>query len=148
MEPERSRDLVEHLRDAIEPIERIDDDRHNAEQEADCDLRQIAEAEEHDQQRIEREHRNRVIRSKQRLEHTTYRGKRVNNDRHSDPHDHRAGDRCRDVSQRDLQIRRIAARREDVQRRDHDRRGWREGESRDDAGAAKQFQEREGRREN
>ena len=98
------RDLVEHVWNAIEPVERIDDDRHNAEQEADRDLRQIAEAEEHDQQRIEREHWYRVIRSKQRLEYATDGGQRMNDRRRDNAYDQGGRNRCRDVAERHLQI--------------------------------------------
>ena len=60
--------LPEHARHAIEAVEDGDDDRDDAEQESDQHLRSVAEAEDEDEQRIEREDRDRVVGGEQRIE--------------------------------------------------------------------------------
>ena len=67
-EPMDARGLDQHARHAVETVERVHDHGDQAEHEADQHLRHVAETENHDEQRIERIDRDRVIGGEQRVE--------------------------------------------------------------------------------
>ena len=81
--------LHEDARYPVESVQRIDDHGNHREHEADQDLRRVAEAEQDDEQRIERIDRDCVIGREQRLQNLPQRVTAVQPDTEGDPDDHR-----------------------------------------------------------
>ena len=135
-EPMHPGGLGEHCRHAVEAVQRVDDHRHDREEETDRDLRQVAKADDHDEQRIERVHRHRVISGEQRIEHAARRRPAVQRRAERDARERRGCDGDGDVPERHGDVARVLAGDEDPGERGRHRRGRDQGEARDDAGAA------------